>query len=166
MRPYREPVNLIFDRANAGWLGYVLYTAASCYLLMLSVDPLVTQALAVNFRSDHAAPPMTPFHWAGVGLAACVYGAGAVYAGCIAHAGKLRMTRAELLAALSWATVARGIALFLLPLVAAFATGAGLIAAGIHGSALPLVAIGVVLANWLCFRAVAWWRPRSSSRSR
>ncbi|MBN3807796.1 hypothetical protein [Paraburkholderia sp. Ac-20347] len=166
MRPYREPVNLIFDRANAGWLGYVLYSAASFYVLMLSVDPLVTQAFAVNFRSDHAAPPMTPFHWAGVALAACLYGSGAVYAGCIAQIGKLRMTRAEIRAVLNGATVLRGVALFLLPLVAAFAMGAGLIAAGIHGSALPLVAIGVVLANWLCFRAVAWWRPHSSSRSR
>ncbi|WP_321784145.1 hypothetical protein [Paraburkholderia sp. J94] len=159
MSAQHESAKRSFARIQFGWLGYMIYSAACAYALMLAFDPLVTQTLAVNFRGDHAAPPMTRVHWIGAGLAVCVYFAGAVYAGCIERTGAWRLKREAIVAALSVTTVLRGIALFLLPIVATIATGAALIAAGLHGATLFIVPIGALLANWLCFIAVAWFRP-------
>ncbi|CAE6820565.1 hypothetical protein R20943_06141 [Paraburkholderia aspalathi] len=58
------------------------------------------------------------------------------------------------------ASATRGVCLFLLPLVAMIAVTVGLFSCGVHGDALPIVAIGAVLSNWLCFRAVTWLRLR------
>lgn len=162
MKPHRESGNLLFARINWAWLGYVIFSAISLFLLLSALDPLVNQAFGSGFRSPSPPPaPMTLHRWIGAGLAVCFYCAGAVYAGCVERNGKLFMNRAAILAALNVATAARGICLFLLPLVAMIATAAGLVAAGVHGRALPIVPIGAMLGNWLCFRIVAWWRPRS-----
>lgn len=161
MRPYREFGNILFDRINCGWLGYVIFSATGLFFLLSALEPLVTKAIGGGFRSVNPPPAaMTPYHWIGAGLAVCFYFVGAVYAGCIERKGKLLIDRAGILATLNVATATRGVCLFLFPLVAMIGTAVGLFACGVHGDALPIVPIGAMLSNWLCFRAVAWFRLR------
>ncbi|WP_211607403.1 hypothetical protein [Paraburkholderia nemoris] len=161
MGPYREFGNILFARINYGWFGYVIFSAMCLFLLLGSLEPLLTTAIGGGFRSVSPPPPMTPYHWIGTGLAACFYFVGAAYAGCIERRGELFIDRARILATLNFASATRGVGLFLFPLVAMIGTTVGLFACGVHGKALPIVPICAMLSNWLCFRVVAWllFRP-------
>jgi hypothetical protein len=161
MRPYRDFGNILFAKINCGWFGYLIFSATVLFLLVSAFEPLANNAIGGGFRSVNSHPEvMTVYHWIAAGLAVCFYFVGAAYAGCVERQGKLLMGRAEIRATLNVATATRGVCLFLVPLIAMIATAVGLFACGVHGNALPIVPIGAMLSNWLCFRVVAWLRPR------
>jgi hypothetical protein len=159
MRPYRDFGNLLFARINFGWLGYVTFTAAELFLFLSFLEPLINRAVGGGFRSGNPAAGAMPLsHWIGAGLVVWLYLMGAVYAGCVERKGRLFMDLAAIRATLNVASATRGVGLFVLPLVAMIAVSVGLFSCGVPGDALPIVAVGAVLSNWLCFRAVAWLR--------